>query len=165
MSISEVLRRLESAWGQPRPAQHGSAPTLSRFRCTVTWGAADIADSPRLPGHLDEFWRSASGARLLVDEDYGQWGLVLLPPGESHTASERFRLRRPREHRVGDLIIGEFRGDSDLLLVRCDPDADDFGRVLVAAPLDGREDWDVAAPNLLAFVETLEREQGRKFWE
>ncbi len=165
MSISDVLRRLESAWGQPRSAQHGDALTFFKLGCAITWGAAVIPDSIDLPEHLSEFWASAAGARLFVDEEYGQWGLVLFQPEEARTATDRLHLERQRDHRPGDLIVGEFRGDSDLVLIRCDPDADDFGSVLVVPPLDSRDDWVVAAANLLAFVETLESEQGQKFWE
>ena len=144
MSISDVLRRLESAWGQPRSAQHGDALTFFKLGCAITWGAAVIPDSIDLPEHLSEFWASAAGARLFVDEEYGQWGLVLFQPEEARTATDRLHLER--------LI----RGATHL----AGP-----GSVLVVPPLDSRDDWVVAAANLLAFVETLESEQGQKFWE
>ncbi len=165
MSISDVLRRLESTWGQPRPAQHGGQATFFKLRCAVTWGAATVPESIRLPEGLSEFWASASGARLFVDEDYGQWGLILHEPVHARAATERLHLERQRDHRNGDLVVGEFKGDSDLLLVRCDPSDDDFGSVLVVPPLDSRDEWEVVAPNLRVFVEALEVEQGQKFWE
>ena len=165
MSIVDALKRLEAVWGEPRSAEHGGEPTFFKLRCAVVWGAVTSAESNALPTHLGQFWAAASGARLFVDEEYGQWGLVLFDRAQAESATRRFRRDRHRDQRSGDLIVGEFKGDSDLLLVRCDPAAADFGSVLVVTPLDGRDDWAVAASSLLGLVEALEIEQGEKFWE
>jgi hypothetical protein len=61
-------------------------------------------------------------------------------------------------------VVGEFLGDSDLLLVRCDPAAEDYGSVLVALPLDDRSEWDQAASSIEAFLLSYARTHGEKFW-
>jgi hypothetical protein len=64
-----------------------------------------------------------------------------------------------------DLIIGEFLGDAELLLVRCDPGAPDFGQVVVVLPIDARKDWPIAASNLSEFVAKYVESSGDKFWD
>jgi hypothetical protein len=165
MTVVDTLKRLEANWGEAQPAIHGGTPTFFKLRCAVTWGTATLPGGSSPPDDVASFWDSATGARLFVDEDYGQWGLVLFGPAEAAAATERFRAERPGEFREGDLIIGEFKGDSDFLLVRCDRSERDFGVVLVPTPLDPRSDWEIAAGNLCSFLDALERTQGEKFWE
>jgi hypothetical protein len=61
--------------------------------------------------------------------------------------------------RSGDLVVGQFLGDQDLLI------ADDAGAVLVALPLDGRADWYRPARNIAAFLGQYVTANGAKFWE
>ena len=114
---------------------------------------------------LAEFWRNSDGARLFEDREYGQWGLVLLSPSLAAERSRQLQDERPREYREGDLVVGEFLGDSDLLLVRCDRKAEDFGSVLVVLPLDPRHDWFQVSSDFESFLVDYERAQGAKFWE
>jgi hypothetical protein len=114
---------------------------------------------------LAEFWLFASSAKLFEDVDYGQWGLVLFGPDQAAIETRKFRDDRKNDCVAGDLIVGRFLGDQDLLLVRCDPDAFDFERVKIVLPLDIRTDWYDVAPNLGGFLEEYEREEGAKFWE
>jgi hypothetical protein len=102
---------------------------------------------------------------LFEDRNYGQWGLILYEPQEAETVTAKFRIQRARDFAEGDLVIGEFLGDSDLLVIRCDPQERDYGRVMVALPLDPRSDWYSVAGNLEAFLEEYERAEGAKFWE
>ncbi len=149
----------------PRAATHRGESSVLRLCCQVETGAADGNPGVTVPGKLAEFWRHASGARLFEDTEYGQWGLVLLSPDEAVRETEEFRKDRARDYVDGDLIVGLFLGDQDLLLVRCDPEVEDFERVLVALPLDTRIDWYEAAPNLSVFLEKYERAEGAKYWE
>ena len=118
-----------------------------------------------VPPSLAEFWTVAAGARLFEDVMYGQWGLVLLSPDAARARTADFVKRRPRDALPGDLIVGHFSGDQELLLVRCDPGVPDYSQVLVALPLDRREDWYQAASDFGAFLIEYERAQGAKFWE
>ena len=165
MAILDVLRRLATEWSSPRSATHHGTPTAFRLSCTLDEMPADGDAGVALPPPLAEFWQEARGARLFEDAVHGQWGLILSSPEASAARSHRFSEEREHQARPGDLIVGEFLGDQDLLLVRCDPAVSDFGTVLVALPLDDREDWYVVAPSLTAFLEKYEQEEGAKFWE
>jgi hypothetical protein len=61
--------------------------------------------------------------------------------------------------------MGRFLGDQDLLIVRCNRSAPDFGSVLICTPLDDRQDWSVVADSFTGFVAHFAKEQGAKFWE
>ncbi len=112
-----------------------------------------------LPEQLVEAWTTAREARLFEDLDYGQWGLVLLAPAASAGRTAKERGTRPADFKPGDIVIGEFLGDQELLVLTRG------GRVLVALPLDGRSDWYVAADDLGQFLDAYWRHGGDKFWE
>jgi hypothetical protein len=117
----------------------------------------------RLPEQLVEAWSTARQARLFVDTEYGQWGLVLLSPPASAERTDRELKSRPSQYRASDLVIGEFLGDQELVVLADDDDG--RGRVLIALPLDDRADWDVAAENLGQFLEGYFEHAGDKYWE
>ncbi|KAE9904771.1 SMI1/KNR4 family protein, partial [Enterobacteriaceae bacterium TzEc051] len=56
-------------------------------------------------------------------------------------------------------------GDSDLLLVRCDPNSDDYGSIFVVLPIDQRQDWYIVANTFQEFISKFYETQGDKFWE
>jgi hypothetical protein len=117
------------------------------------WGQTE------LPPQVEDLWQSLGSARLFVDIDYGQWGLEILSPSASRSRTLVERAQRPRDVLPSDVVIGEFLGDQDLLVV------DDVGRVLVAWPLDSRDAWPVVAGDLLTFLRHYWRTGGNKFWE
>jgi hypothetical protein len=108
---------------------------------------------------LVELWLTTRAGRLFVDVDYGQWGLVLLSPADSAARTAKERARRPGEVEATDVVVGEFLGDQELVLVTGE------GRVLIALPLDGRSDWYAAAADLGEFLDAYWRHGGDKFWE
>jgi hypothetical protein len=165
MAISETLKSLCQNWSVAQPGIHRGQVTQFRFRCTMEPSGPSLESDTVLPSDVRDFWNTASGARLFEDVDYGQWGLVLLSTGESASATARFRQERSRDTIPGDMVIGYFLGDQDVLLVRTDPNMPDFGQILVALPLDARDDWYRAAPTLDAFLGKLSEAQGDKFWE
>lgn len=164
-TMTNVINHLREAWSTPRRTSE-SDPTTPDFDvvCSFSDGVAEQLPSG-LPPDLTEFWRTCESARLFEDRKYGQWGLVLLSPQESTEYSDVFRKRRVRDCLSGDRIVGKFLGDSDLLLVRCDLSSNDFGKVLVALPLDARDDWYVVAPSLTEFLNKYTEAEGNKFWE
>jgi hypothetical protein len=103
-----------------------------------------------------EFWEACRSARLFVDVDYGQWGLHFLSPSAS---AARTHSLRPDEFKPHDVVLAEFLGDSELLVVTAASD------VLVALPLDPRRDWNRAADSIDAFLVRYFTEEGRKYWE
>lgn len=165
MAIVDILKRLERAWATPRSASHGGEATTLRLRCSISHRPAPTVQVHTVPPHVAELWSTTNEARLFEDVDYGQWGLVLLPPDEALAATQELATERARDHVAGDLIVGRFLGDQDLLLVRSDPSAVDFGRVFVVLPLDERDDWDEVAPDLEAFLAKYEQAEGAKYWE
>jgi hypothetical protein len=105
----------------------------------------------RLPGQLIDAWTTARQARLFEDVDYGQWGLVLLSPAASAERTGKELRSRPKDYQPDDLVIGEFLGDQELLVLAGGADRGD--KVLIALPLDDRADWIVAAEDLGQFLE------------
>lgn len=167
--LTNVVKQLKADWSEPRIATHQgkpvAVPLVCRFEIPVN--SVDLANARKtiaIPPELLEFWQYANGASLFIDETYGQWGVHLWPVRVSIEETEKFSADRSRDFRRGDLVVGEFLGDSDLLLVRCDPNADDYGSVIIALPLDDRSEWDRAALSLEIFLLSYARTHGEKFW-
>ena len=120
---------------------------------------------PGCPSDLIDLWRTTQSATLFQDVEYGQWGLDLLSPGRSVAATIDFRSKRTKDFLDGDCVVGVFLGDSDLLLVRCDPLQKDYGSVLVALPIDQRQEWYHVATSLSDFLAGYIAARGGKFWE
>lgn len=116
------------------------------------------ADLPVLPA-TRELWRTTRAAELFQDVDYGQWGLRILDPSASRERTDVERHGRPADFEDGDVVLGEFLGDLELLVV------DAMGSVRVALPLDPRTNWYVAAADLAGFLTRYREAHGAKFWE
>jgi hypothetical protein len=150
---------------EPRDG-YGDSPF--KLGCSLSGPATDeeIAsawpDMP-LPDELIGAWSASRESRLFEDVDYGQWGLVLLSPAVSAKRTAEQRALRPGAYRGDDVVIGEFLGDLELLVL-APSEAGDRG-VLVALPLDDRRDWYPAAPGLARFLENYLRAHGAKYWE
>lgn len=147
-------------WVQPRAVEGNP------FRLTCRLGPAasttEIAEAwpnKTLPSDLRELWTTSKEAELFVDADYGQWGLNLFSPAASAARSAKEREERSADIGSGDIVVGEFLGDQDLLVV------DETGAVLVALPLDARADWYRPAPNLAEFLDQYVAATGAKYWE
>jgi hypothetical protein len=111
-----------------------------------------------LPG-LEELWLSSREAWLFQDIDYGQWGLHILEPATAAARTNAERASRPKDFVPSDAVIGEFLGDTDLLVLEAN------GGVLVAQPLDPRSDWPLAASTLSEFLTLYLEAVGDKYWE
>jgi hypothetical protein len=154
--IAEALARCD---GWSKPHSEGDPFRLacrlgdgaSEARIAAAWGTA-------VPQPVRELWRASAGARLFVDVDYGQWGLQILSPEASAERSRSAFLDRPSDVRPDDIVLGEFLGDQDLLLVDTDE------RPLIALPLDVRDDWFRPATTLADFLERYVASGGEKYW-
>ena len=165
MTLSSTIANLRSEWSQPRLTSD-SDPSSADFKVACSFVDGGNTESiAGLPDDLAEFWTHYDGARLFEDREYGQWGLKLLSLAEANAQTDAFRMQRSGDFRDGDLVVGQFLGDSDVLIVRCDPTASDFGNVVVALPLDGRVDWDRVGISLADFLHQYAEAEGAKFWE
>jgi hypothetical protein len=116
-----------------------------------------------LPTELTDAWSVSREARLFVDVDYGQWGLVLLSPAASARRTAQERTQRPADYRADDVVIGEFLGDLDLLVIS--PSEPGDRRILVSLPLDDRDHWYGVASSLAEFLRRYLESRGDKYWK
>lgn len=131
-------------------------------RCAAGQVELALPEVP-VPSDASELWEVCCGARLFADVSYGQWGLVLLDPFSSAARTAHEKETRPAEYRQDDLIIGEFLGDSDVVVL-C-PSESGSRRVLIAPPLDPRDTWFAVGPDLADLVTAFFHANGEKFWE
>ncbi len=117
-----------------------------------------------LPDDLRKLWQKCNGLRLFEDKTYGQSGLIIWSP-QKVLEQQQVLMRNSDQFQDGDLIIGEFLGDSDLLIVRCDQKSDDFGKLIISLPIDHRSDWYYLPYLLPGFFQKFINSQGEKFWE
>lgn len=123
----------------------------------ASWGKQGVS------GDVSAFWAAAREAYLFTDFEYRQWGLHLMSPGDSRKRTEYERGVNPERYRDGDVVLGEFLGDQELLVVA--PLESGERRILIALPLDPREGWYGVAPSLVEFLERFLSARGDKFWE
>ncbi|WP_236644012.1 hypothetical protein [Sorangium cellulosum] len=160
--MHDVLRRFRGAPNVRRA--DNPFRLVSSVSSAAGPGEIDAAWHPReIPDEVTSMWCAARSARLFEDADYGQWGLVILDPQASRLRTDAERLARPRDFRDDDIILGEFLGDQELLVVA--PSESGIRRVLVALPLDPRSDWPGAAKDLAAFLDDYFDAGGNKYWE
>jgi len=160
--MSAVQALLDEFAGRTEPRTVDGVPFRLVCRLSRPASADEITrawPNTLLPLEVQEFWLTARAADLFVDADYGQWGLRVLSPAASAARSRQERLRRPNEFATDDLVIGEFLGDQELLILDRD------GRVMVALPLDLRQDWFRPAASLSDFLQRLLTTNGAKFWQ
>ena len=166
MPIADLIDLMKRE-GLAKPVPLEGMPDMA-FDCTFSdLGETELAVPESLPAYptdLVDFWRIARTARLFEDKSYGQWGLEILDPNSAIMATSRLSDRRSRDYVSGDLVIGRFSGDSDLLVIRGDPSCPDFGNVLVATPIDPRHEWYRIAESLSAFHDMFIKAGGDKFW-
>jgi hypothetical protein len=170
-SIDEVLSAVRSFGPEPRIVVHRRGPSPFPLRCSlsqpVPWSPERVEEAcaVSLPSELSEFWNRVGSARLFEDEENGQWGLVVWSPQEVIERSPRITRERARDSRPGDLFVGAFLGDSDLLLVRSDKKAPDFGHTMDALPIDPRAEWETVGSSVASFLDQYVRASGDKYWE
>jgi hypothetical protein len=174
MSLAETITKLCRDWSEARPAMHQGTTTEMTFACSMTpEGAAEYEiaqvrarlSDVDVPGDLATLWSQIRSARLFVDVEWGQWGLELLGPSEAIRETEEMRRDWSSDTMRGDLVVGRFLGDLDRLVVRCDRGSPDYGKILVALPLDHRNDWYAVTDSLASFVDIYAKSEGDKFWE
>jgi hypothetical protein len=116
-----------------------------------------------IPSELETLWQVTSELRLYEDMTYGQWGVVIWGP-DTAIGKQAIMADRRSDFQRGDLIIGEFLGDWELLMLRCDKSAPDFGNAVIVLPMDARPLWPTIGGSLEEFLLRRVQENGRKFW-
>jgi len=155
-TIELVRRELDRVYTAPdNPFRLGNSLRVpaSSDEIAAAWSDVDV------PDHVISFWTSAGSATLFADLDDGQWGLELFDPPTSRERTEVERVRRPDDIVSGDVVVGAFLGDLELVVV----DAD--GGVRIALPLDPRSDWYRPASSFAGFLDRYVESTGHKFWE
>jgi hypothetical protein len=171
--LSEIERALARIreFGPARIVSDGKHQSFVPLSCTVaapvTWDRRRIESelNVQLPDELVALWDQAGELRLFEDTIYGQWGLVIYDPSTARKRHRGVTAGRREDFVAGDLVLGEFRGEADFPVIRCDAGQRDFGSVLVSLPMDPRESWYSAARSLSEFLERFVETSGQRYWE
>lgn len=165
--MSAVRQTLERFRQEPSPQR---SRTNNPFRLVSTlFGPASPGEVEAawrglvLPDDVVDLWATCRGARLFEDIDYGQWGLVILDPATSAARTAQERASRPSDVMHDDIVLGEFLGDQELVIVA--PSEAGDRRVMIALPLDSRSDWTGVAHSLGNFLQAYFVAAGDKYWE
>jgi len=164
---TEMIGLLKERWGTPREVFHRGRRCPFLLRCSFASEPADTLERMpfSLPEDIREFWLAARSATLFKDHQFGQWGIEILDPDQALRETSRRVAARQRDFITSDLIIARFFGDSDLVVIACDPEQSKFGSVTIALPIDRRPDWPLVASSFGEFLEKLVEAQGDKYWE
>jgi hypothetical protein len=167
--IAGIVENLKSDWDRPKLAIHDGNNSPFKHHCIFSdQSVGEVASyilGYNIPSELQEFWQISESAVLFKDADYGQWGVEILPPSDVVIETEKFTKDQASNCQDGDIIIGRFLGDSDLLMIRCDKAEADFGCVHIVLPIDDRPDWPVVGKDFTEFLMTYCEKQGSKYWE
>lgn len=165
IEMQNLISQLKSHWSIPRKTIHNNEETFLELICEFS---DEIAHIPKeypyeIPQDLKNFWHSTKEAGLFIDNTYGQWGLRILSPQDALLNTKEQREIRENEYKSSELIIGNFMGDSDKLVI--DTGSENFGRVTIALPIDSREHWPIVSDSFTNFLIAYIEKNGYKFWE
>ncbi|STZ07715.1 Uncharacterised protein [Moraxella caprae] len=119
-----------------------------------------------IPPNFLDFIKETNGAKLFYDKAYGQAGMDLYGTDVVYEKNLEWRNSYLSQDLLPtDLIIGEFLGDSDLVVLRCDKNSDDYGDIIILLPLDERKDWYFLDENFESFLRNFCNNEGVKYWE
>jgi hypothetical protein len=162
--VSDALDRFRRVPSPPKGGMSNPFKLMSTLNEPARSNEVERAWSGReLPSDGVELWAVSREARLFEDVEYGQWGLVLLSPSASATRTAQERELRPYDLRADDIVLGEFLGDQELLVLA--PSETGWRRILIALPLDSRAAWFGAGADLHEFLVRYFDSDGDKYWE
>ena len=160
-TLEEVFAALRR-WVQPPDSDNPF-----KLACRIEPGAGLDEIKTAFPGaaggDVASLWLASREAWLFEDVEYRQWGLHLLTPSDSAARTATERAGRPDDIRADDIVLGEFLGDSELLVHA--PSEGAARRYLIALPLDPRDDWFAAGPTSAEVFEHYADSGGEKYWE
>jgi hypothetical protein len=163
-ALSVSLQKLKEKWSKPVTGS-GPLSLVCRIHPGVDPALPSTVLKLTLPSDLLTFWSLAGSAELFLDVAYGQWGLRLLSVYDAENETALAFGSRPSEFRLGDLVIGLFVGDTDTLIIRCDPSESDFGCLIACNAITRRADWHRVSNSMSEFLAAYEAHDGDKFWE
>jgi hypothetical protein len=160
--IQRVIDKLTEEWGIPKNPRR--VPSLTQ--CTAERADETIVDT-QIPPDVVDFWNLYRRANLFIEVESQLWGLKLFGYKESIDETERFKNGPYAEYlyKDGDFVLGKFFGYPDLLIVRCDPKAADFGHVFVAIYDGKRDEWYHVENSFADFLERYADAEGETYWE
>ena len=162
-NIEEIVEYLEKECNFSKKNIYKGKEFQMNFKCLLYKQRENFYIQSDIPNDLKKFWQLVNKAILFLDTDYGQWGLKIFSLTESLRESSLEKENRPKDYINSDLVIGEFIGDSDKLVVDCSQA--NFGKILVSLPIDSRKDLYVVASSFKEFLNLYIDGQGEKFWE
>jgi len=165
-SINELISLL-GKWSSPREAVHRGQKCPFLLSCHLSLNDVQRCMLPGIDAgpDLQAFWNVSNGADLFKDDAYGQWGLRIVRPCEVDRITSRERELQSSDMLETDLVIGEFYGDSELLIVDTSGAAEGKFPVFVKLPMDERSEWPKVGDSFRDFLENYVSAQGEKFWE
>ena len=138
----------------------------SHYKLPIEWDEKELEHKLKvqIPEYLHILWKYASNVYICEEINYGQWGLVLWNPIEvlhNNQGDPRFTAYHLEK---GEIIIGEFKGDLDVVIIRCDKNQEDFGKIIIAEGMAPREEYEIVTKSLLEFLEKFMNDPTKKFW-
>lgn len=174
IDIEEIIQFLKEVWSQPKKASYDNESHSFELTCIFNTGSLEseiintfnLMGIKKLPLEYKNFLLISDGTFLFLDEKYSQAGLNFYSL-EEFEAKISFWLSSYRANSLikGDLIIGEFLGDSDFVILRCDQEADDYGAIVISHPYDERKNWFYVEDGFTKFLSDFVRAEGYKYWE
>ena len=174
IDIIEKIQFLKETWNQPKKASYDNESYAFELICMFNEGSSEseivstfnLIGIEELPFEYKQFLLASNGAFLFLDKKYNQAGLDLYSL-KDFEAKIGFWLSSYRANSLikGDLIIGEFLGDSDFVVLRCDKKADDYGAIIISHPFDERKDWFYIEDSFSKFLSDFVKAEGYKYWE
>jgi hypothetical protein len=154
-------------WKLPKEAFHKGEKSPFLLSCSLEGRPALMDDIEKLAvgDDLKEFWKIVGSVDLFKDDAYGQWGLKILHPVEARNLTECEKNDASSGVKASDVVIGEFYGDSDLLIVDSQNSGQDMYSIHVKSPLDDRNEWSQVANSFSEFLARYIQSQGDKYWE
>ena len=168
-SIPDTLDHLRQEWAvAKRVGEDPNDQYAHLLACSIrprlrTGRKVDLPAGVTVPAEVLEFWRTCDSAELFKDVVHGQWGLRLLSDQDAVDATRKYSAEDFRSA-FGDFVVGSFIGDGELLIVRADARATDFGKIIVVDEIHKRVNWLIAAENFRNFLTQYARRMGRKYW-
>ncbi len=123
----------------------------------------------KIPDELTWLWDYYSSLALCVYEG-GLSGLYIYSPDQALVRHKYYYIKEKQlaktieDIQKGDFIIGEYIGEQQFVLIRCDENTKDFGEILMTQPIRPREEWPIVGTSLIDFLETY-YSAGEKFWD
>lgn len=111
-----------------------------------------------IPNDLKSFYQRIGYAELFVDGMYGQSGIRIFNPYQALQATEIMKNEEGIELLKDELIIGNFIGDTDRILLS-------NNMITILLPIYTRQDWLHTCLTFDRFLEKVIVNKGEKYWE